>query len=140
MRNSQDGCDDYIPSSMIWLQGNQLYSRVKVGPVCSAVTTTFPSLATVSAGVWHRVVIQANWQSDTSGYYKLWLDGVKILEEFGILTTMADSREFSFRVGLYANAWHDQNTITGSQTFRQVWVDEIGIGSTFADADPAQWS
>jgi hypothetical protein len=47
-----------------------------------------------------------------------------------------DGREFDFRVGLYANGWHDDGKMLGSQPFRQVWFDEIGIGSEFADADP----
>ena len=133
-------CDDYIPTSMVWLVGNQLYSRVKAGAVCSPTTTQFPNLATVSAGAWHKVVIQASWKSDNTGYYKLWFDGTKVLEVYNIATTLADDRPFQFRAGLYANGWHDNGYIVGSQTTRQVWYDQIGSGSTFADADPDQWS
>ncbi|KAJ6467807.1 polysaccharide lyase-domain-containing protein [Mycena sanguinolenta] len=97
------GCDDWMPSSMVWIIGDQLASRVKTGSICSQAITEFKNLATVSAGVWHKVVIQANWQNDDTGYYKLWLDGVKVLEE-------------------------------------QVWYDQIGMGTAFADADPDQWS
>ncbi|KAL1873104.1 hypothetical protein VTK73DRAFT_1109 [Phialemonium thermophilum] len=132
------GCDDWMPSSMIWLQGNQLYSRVKQGSVCNQRITTFPNLGTVSAGVWHRIIIQANWQSDTTGYYKIWLDGVKVLEQYNIITTVDDDREFEFHLGLYANGWHDDGGMKGTQPFRQVWYDEIGMGTTFADADPDQ--
>ncbi|MCP3102653.1 polysaccharide lyase [Myxococcus sp. K15C18031901] len=136
---SDTGCDDYMPSSMVWLQGNQLFTRVKQGTVCNQKTVTFGNLATVTAGEWHKVVIQAKWASDDSGYYKLWFDGVKVLEQYNLVTTVADDRAFQFRVGLYANGWHDSGSMQGSQGTRSVWFDEIGVGTTFADADPAQW-
>ncbi|CAI7653961.1 unnamed protein product [Penicillium palitans] len=68
---SDTNCDDYMPSSMVWLVGDQLYTRVKQGSICSQKTVTFPSLATISAGVWHKVEIQATWKSDGTGQYKL---------------------------------------------------------------------
>ncbi|UDD57320.1 hypothetical protein AFCA_004823 [Aspergillus flavus] len=40
------GCDDYMPSSMVWLIGDQLFTRVKTGSVCAQKTTTFSNLAT----------------------------------------------------------------------------------------------
>ena len=63
------------------------------------------------------------------------------LERFGIATTIADpaNRPFQFRVGLYANGWHDQGTMVGSQGTRSVYFDQIGVGTAFADADPNQW-
>ncbi|KAL3418735.1 glucuronan lyase a [Phlyctema vagabunda] len=135
---SDTGCDDYMPSSMVWLVGNQLYSRVKQGSICAQRTVTFPNLATVTAGVWHKIVIQSDWQSDGTGYYKLWFDGAKVLEEYNLATTIDDSRYFQFRVGLYANGWHDDGGMKGTQGTRQVWYDEIAAGTTFADADPGQ--
>ncbi|KAJ7018456.1 polysaccharide lyase [Mycena alexandri] len=137
---SDTGCDDFMPSSMVWIVGNQLASRVKTNTVCAQVTTEFMNLATVSAGTWHKVEIQANWQNDGTGYYKLWFDGVEVLQEFNIDTTIDDTREFQFRVGLYANGWFDDGGMLGTQPLRQVWYDQIGIGSVFADADPDQWS
>lgn len=133
------GCDDWMPSSMVWIVGDQLATRVKTGSICDQHTTEWKNLATVSAGVWHRVEIQASWQSDGSGFYKLWFDGNKVLEKYNIQTTINDGREFEFHLGLYANGWHDDGGMKGSQPFRQVWYDEIGMGSTFADADPNQW-
>lgn len=136
---SDTGCDDFSPTSMVWINGNQLKTRVKYGTICAQHVTTFSESATVSAGVWHRVVIQASWRSDNTGFYKLWFDGTKILEHYNIATTLDDPRAFQFRVGLYANSWHDDHRMVGSQGTRQVWYDQIGAGSTFADADPAQW-
>ncbi|KAG0558699.1 hypothetical protein KC19_10G047600 [Ceratodon purpureus] len=136
---SDTGCDDYSPTSMVWIKGNQLYTRVKYGNICDQHTTTFDPLASVSAGEWHKIVIQASWKSDNTGFYKLWFDGVKKLEQYNIATTLDDGRYFQFRVGLYANGWHDENKMVGSQGTRQVWYDQVGAGSTFADADPDQW-
>jgi hypothetical protein len=133
------GCDDWMPSSMVWLVGNQLYTRVKQGTICAQKTQTFSNLATVTAGAWHKIVIQSSWKSDGTGFYKMWFDGVKVLEKLNIATTIADDRAFQFRVGLYANGWHDDKTMKGTQGTRQVWYDEIAAGTTFADADPDQW-
>ncbi|KAL3464854.1 polysaccharide lyase [Aspergillus heterothallicus] len=136
---TDSGCDDWMPSTMIWLQGNQLYTRVKTGTICNQAITTFPNLATVSAGQWHKIVLQVDWESDATGYFKVWFDGVKVLESYNIQTTIAHDRQFQFRIGLYANGWHDEGRLVGSQGFRQVWYDEIGKGTVFADADPDQW-
>ncbi|KAL4909652.1 hypothetical protein BDW74DRAFT_42187 [Aspergillus multicolor] len=136
---TDSGCEDWMPSTMIWLQGNQLYSRVKTGTICNQSTRTFSNLATVTAGEWHKIVLQVNWQSGNTGYFKVWLDGAKVFEIYNIATTIAHDRAFQFRAGLYANSWHDQGYLEGSQGTRQVWYDEIAAGTTFADADPDQW-
>lgn len=138
---SNTGCDDYAPTSMVWIVGDQLYSRVKFGKICDHVPpTTFKNLATITPGVWYKVEIQASWKTDGTGYYKIWLNGSSVLAQYNIDTTLEDDREFQFRVGLYANGWHDdQGGMKGSQGTRQVWYDEIAAGSTFADADPDQW-
>ncbi|OTA88544.1 polysaccharide lyase family 20 protein [Hypoxylon sp. CO27-5] len=134
--------EDYMPGAMVWIEGNQLTTRVKYGEVCptsSQKIKSFTNLKTVTAGEWHRVEIQANWQSDNTGYYKLWYDGEKVVEAYNLPTNVGDGRAFQFRVGLYANGWHDSG-YEGTQGTRQVWYDQIAAGSTFADADPAGWS
>ncbi|CAG7943781.1 unnamed protein product [Penicillium salamii] len=133
------GCDDYMPSSMVWILGDQLYTRVKQGSICSQKTVTFPKLATISAGKWHKIEIQATWKSDGTGVYKLWLDGKNVLDKSSLATTIDDDRAFQFRVGLYANGWHDDKGMKGSQGKRQIWYDQIAAGSSFADADADQW-
>lgn len=134
------GDDDWMPSSMLWLQGNKLTSRIVSGqyrqPDCGRTITRFDNLATVSAGEWHRVVIQASWKSDATGYYKIWFDGVKVFERYNVATTINDDSLFQFRVGLYANSWYDEKKMLGSQPFRQVWYDEVAIGTEFKDANP----
>ena len=147
-------CDDWMPTSMIWIYGHELHTRVKAGSNCNQVANPSNSLNTggggwvipttlgggsplwVSAGVWHTVEIQAYWTSGTNGYYKIWYDGVKLFERYNIATTTNDYQPFEFHVGLYANGWHDDGYMAGSQGTRSIWYDQIGIGGTFADANP----
>jgi polysaccharide lyase-like protein len=133
------GCDTWMPSTMIWLSGSGLHTRVKTGTPCAQVTTKFTGLASVTAGVWHRVLVQSNWQSDASGYFKLWYDGAKVLERYNIQTTVDDGRAFQFRAGLYANGWHDQGYMEGTQGTRQIWYDQIAAATTYAEANPSGW-
>jgi hypothetical protein len=139
------GCSEtFMPSSMVWVYGNTLNTRRKYGaacPVSSQHITQYNNVATVSAGVWHTIEIQANWQSDNTGYYKLWFDGTKVVEEYNCQTTVADpnNRYFRMDTGIYANSWHDDGHMTGTQGTRYAYFDEIGWGSTFADANPAAW-
>ncbi|KAI2638199.1 polysaccharide lyase [Xylaria nigripes] len=136
------GCSEtFMPGAMIWLEGDQLTARVKFGEVCptsSQHIQTFSNLATVTAGEWHRIVLQADWQSDNTGYFKFWYDGQKVSETYNIPTTVSDGREFQFRVGLYANGWHDSG-YQGTQAMREIWYDQIGAGTEFSDADPSGW-
>jgi Polysaccharide lyase len=138
---SNTGCDDWMPTTMMWIAGTNLHTRVKSGTVCSQSIQTFNNIASVSVAAWHRVVIQANWQSDSTGYFKVWFDGTKVLEQYNLPTTIFDPqfRRYSFRVGMYANAWHDQHRMEGTQGTRSWFIDQVGIGTTFADANPSAW-
>lgn len=137
---SDNNCGEgWQPSTMVWIAGNKLATRRNFGSgPCNRQTISYTNLATVTSGVWHRIVIQASWQSNTTGFLKLWYDGTKVFEQFNIATTIDDTRYYRMDVGLYANSWYDQDTLVGSGN-RQAWFDQIGTGSTFADADPAQW-
>jgi hypothetical protein len=66
-------------------------------------------------------------------------DGVKVAKIYNVPTMINDGRAFDFHIGLYANGWHDDGGMKGTQGTRQVWYDEISVGTTFADADPASW-
>lgn len=136
---TDSSCEDWMPSSMVWIYGTQLNTRVKHGTLCNQSTTSFNNLASVSRGVWHKIVIQAKWESDNTGYYKMWYDGNKVLEEYNRPTMINEDEWFQMRVGLYASGWYDDGYMAGSQSERQVWFDQIGAGTTFADADPDQW-
>jgi hypothetical protein len=126
---------------MMWIMGNQLSTRVKSGTVCSQQITTFNNIATISKGQWHTVVIQASWRSDSTGFFKVWFDGTKVLERYNLATTIADpqNRAFSFRVGMYANGWHDQHGMVGTQGTRTWYMDQIAIGTAYADVNPGSW-
>ena len=134
------GCTKLVPTSRIWLVGNQLYSRVNTGSPCSATATVFPNLATVSADDWHRVVIHASWKSGATGFYKVWFDGEKVLDVSNIATTVADDTPLNFRIGLNAISWTNDGGLVGTQSTRKVWIDQIGAGSTYEDAGPGQWT
>ncbi|KAL9619212.1 MAG: hypothetical protein Q9160_006147 [Pyrenula sp. 1 TL-2023] len=145
-KDSHNTCKEgWLPSMMMWVAGNQLRTRRKGNSMCGPWTQKYDyeeyTVGTVIPGKWHRVVIQGSWKSDESGYYKVWFDGVKQVEALGKITTYKDegkAHHFQFSVGLYANSWHDQEKLVGQGT-RQLWIDEVGIGSEFKDADPNQW-
>ncbi|EED17189.1 integral membrane protein [Talaromyces stipitatus ATCC 10500] len=132
------GCDDWMPSSMVWVIGDQLATRVKYGSICNQQIQEWKGLKTVTPGEWHTIVIQANWQSDSTGFYKMWYDGEKVVNELNLATMIDDARPFDFHIGIYANGWHDQKKNLGTQNTREIWIDSVGIGSTFADADPTK--
>lgn len=134
------GCDDWMPSSMVWVIGDQLATRVKYGSVCAQQNKEWKNLKTVTPGVWHTIVIQANWQSDDTGLYKMWYDGEKVVNEYNLPTMIDDGRPFDFHVGIYANGWHDDGGMKGTQGTRQIWIDNVAMGTTFADADPSKVS
>lgn len=69
----------------------------------------------------------------------MWFDGNKVYEHYNIATRTNDDAVFAFRVGLYANGWHDDKKMVGNQGVRQVWYDEVAVGTTFADVDPDQY-
>jgi hypothetical protein len=134
----------------MWVQGTELRVRRKGGNMCgtnsdSKWTVGYDyeeySVGTITPGEWYKVVIQASWQSTPTGFLKVWLNGTKTVEEYNVITTYLDEEKeghFQFSVGLYANSWHDQKKLVGSGT-RQLWIDEVGIGSEFKDVDPDQW-
>ena len=41
-------------------------------------------------------------------------------------------------MGLYSNGFKDDGYMEGNQPFRQVWYDEISVGTTYKDVDPDQ--
>ncbi|KAH8691452.1 polysaccharide lyase [Talaromyces proteolyticus] len=132
------GCDDWMPSSMVWVIGDQLATRVKYGSICNQQLKEWKNLKTVTPGEWHTIVINANWQSDNTGYYHMWYDGEKVVNATNLPTMIDDSRAFDFHVGIYANGWHDDKGMKGTQSTREIWIDSVGIGTTFADADPTR--
>lgn len=109
------------------------------GNNCHRDFVGFDNIAKIEGGQWYKVIIQAKWSSNNDGYFKLWLNGNKIVERYNVATTVSGNDQFQFRVGLYANGWRDGgNRLEGNQGFRQVWYDEIAVGTTYKDVDPDQ--
>ncbi|KAL2173013.1 polysaccharide lyase family 20 protein [Thermothelomyces heterothallicus CBS 202.75] len=134
-----DQCDSYMPSTMFWAEGTKLFTRLKTGSVCNQKTTKLPLNVTLTAGEWHKVVIEARWASDSTGYFRLSYDGEQVVDVQNVATTVSEDVPFQFRVGLYANGWHDDNGMKGTQGFRQVFYDKIAIATTEKEADPDSW-
>ncbi|KAK3305005.1 polysaccharide lyase-domain-containing protein [Chaetomium strumarium] len=135
-------CDAFMPSTMVWAEGRRLFTRLKSGSVCDQTTTELPldGVAPLSAGEWHTVVLGASWTSEaTNGSLQVWVDGKQVLDQRGVATTVAEDVPFQFRVGLYANGWHDDKGMKGSQGVRRVFYDKVAIATTKDEADPEKW-
>jgi hypothetical protein len=134
-----DKCDSFMPTTMFWAEGTKLFTRLKSGSVCNQKTKELPLDVTLTAGDWHKVIIEASWKSDATGFLRLWFNGKQVLDEQNVATTVSEDVPFQFRVGLYANGWHDDKEMKGSQGFRQVFYDKIAIATTKDEADPDLW-
>ena len=55
------------------------------------------------------------------------------MDEKDIGTIIDNDRGFQFRVGLYANGWHDDKQMKGCHGTRNVWYDGIAAGTTLVD-------
>jgi hypothetical protein len=154
-------CDDFSPTTMIWINGSKLFARTKRGQMIAGqscppsdqkwncdlgancqptdsfqLQSASSNIGEIKAGVWYRLVFHVKWKSDKTGVFQAWLNGTQVADRSGVTTLLDDHREYEFRVGLYANSWHDDEKMVGNQPQRQLWIDEMGVGSTFADADP----
>lgn len=143
-RSGSDNCgDDWMPSTMIWITGHELHTRIVNGVYrgsnCKRSVIPYDNLGQIQAGKWHKIIIQAKWADDASGWFKMWLDGKLVVNKSNMATTVSGNDQFQYRVGLYANSWKDQgNKLEGNQGFRQVWYDEISVGTEYKDVDPDQ--
>jgi hypothetical protein len=124
---------------MTEIRNTQIGTRVTYGDPCNRQHTHFPDLGAVSAGTWHRVVIRGKWESNTTGIFQFWYDGVKKVDKTGIATFPNTTLSLTGVYGLYANGWHDQDTMVGTQGTRDVYYDSVRVASTYDEADPAQW-
>ncbi|KAJ6780417.1 hypothetical protein PWT90_02304 [Aphanocladium album] len=142
-RPGSNNCGDLdMPSTMLWIAGHQLHSRLVQGPYiggnCHRNFVDLPNLGEIKPGKWHKVIIQAKWEDNGSGFFKLWFDGNKVVEKNNLVTTVSGDWRFQYRVGGYMNSWKDSGHMEGNQPFRQIWYDEISVGTTFKDVDPDQ--
>ncbi|KAF7591737.1 hypothetical protein BBP40_001181 [Aspergillus hancockii] len=89
----------YMPYTMFFVRDNQLHAFIMTGTPCSPKFNYLSNLAAVTAGQWHKVILQAKWRADETGYLKIWFDGVNVLQKYNIMTTLDDDRVFRFAVG-----------------------------------------
>jgi len=135
-----------VPTTMIWLQNDKLYIRLRSGVVCveDAGSVHEFKIGTVVPGQWHTIVFGVNWHKKEKGWFKVWFDKKLRVDEENIKTFMdVDDRLFQFRVGIYPNWWtwdHSGHPFIqpGRQKHKELYIDHIGFGPEFADADP--WS
>ncbi|RHZ46213.1 uncharacterized protein CDV56_101064 [Aspergillus thermomutatus] len=94
---SDADCDVYRPPGLLWVQGDQLYANLVTGTPCEPEISTF-GLGTVKVGRWYTVSVLVKWGVDGTGDLRLWVDGEKVLEEWGVDTIMDDGRVFWFEM------------------------------------------
>jgi len=136
----------FLARTVMWVNGTSLVTRRKGNKMCGPWTQgvdyeEYTISNGITPGQWYKIVIQASWQSAATGFFRVWIDGVKTVDDNNIITTYVDTNKahhFQFSCGLYAYSWHDEHRLVGSGD-RQVWIDEVGIGTEMADADPDQW-
>lgn len=91
-----------MPSTMFWITGHNLHTRLVNGQYrgndCHRNFVGFDNVAQIQGGQWYRVIIQARWSSGNDGYFKIWLDGKKIVERYNVATTVSGNDQFQFRV------------------------------------------
>lgn len=135
------GCSGGQPTTMTSLRNyDDLVTRIVTGPsACQRTTTNFTVVTAVSKGVWHRVTFRGKWRSDYTGVFTFWYDGSQKLNKTNTKTHPADDYSLNLAVGNYANAWHDQDKMEGTQSTRDIFVDHIRVATSYAEADPASW-
>ena len=132
-----------VPSTMVWIQNDELYTKLRSGDPCHDTYNIEEfKIGRVTPGEWHSVVIGAYWHKDKVGWFKVWYDQQLKLDKQFIKTFMdTDDRSFEFRVGLYPNwyNWNDEGhpfIKESGQRKKVIYMDKIGYGQTFSDADP----
>jgi hypothetical protein len=96
----------------------------------------------VVPGQWHTVVFGVHWHKEKEGWFKVWFDKTLRIDEENIKTLVdVDDRLFQFRVGIYPNWWTPDGKghpmiKPGSQRHKELYIDHIGFGPDFTDADP----
>jgi len=133
-----------VPSTMFWLQGDMLYSRIRMGTPCKDGLDQRMEfkVGKVMPGVWHALVFGAHWSKRDDGWFTVWLDRKLRVDKMNLPTFMkVDHRLFQFRVGIYPNWWtwdHSGHPFIqpGHQKKKVIYIDSIGYGPSITDADP----
>jgi Polysaccharide lyase len=81
-------------------------------------------------GKWTDFVVHANWQTDSSGYFEIWMNGTKVVDWHGVTAPNNGGLNPYWKAGLYY----------GTNENRTIYVDEMRMGdssSSFDEVDPA---
>jgi hypothetical protein len=133
------GCSGGQPITMTHLMNRNFITRITTGPDgCTRSHQSF-TVAQMTAGTWHRVVIHGKWRSDNTGTFQFWYDGSQKVNKTNVKTCPAADTVFNLAVGNYSNGWHDDKKMVGTQGTRDVFVDHVRVATSYAEADPGQW-
>jgi len=92
---------EWTPTTMVWIRGNKLFTRVRYGSICENRQQTIFKLGKVVPGKWHTLVLGVSWEKLNKGFFQAWFDGSLIVDLKNIATTVdIDKRYFQFRVGI----------------------------------------
>ncbi|WP_433428728.1 polysaccharide lyase [Nonomuraea sp. CA-141351] len=95
------------------------------------------AFADMPRGRWVRIVTRLKMTG--SGILEIWVDGVKKVSQTGDWSTSWNgSPSIRWSTGIYAGAWSTQPP--KGQSDLSVYHDSLRIATTYAEADPANWS
>lgn len=134
------GCSGGQPTTMTRVYGHALNTRIVTGPDgCTRTAQYFTVVTNVTPGVWHTIVIHGNWQATNTGVFEFWYDGVRKLDKENVPTIPNDTTVFNLAVGNYSTSWHDDGYMLGTQGTRDIYIDQVRVADSYAEADPAAW-
>jgi len=126
------------PVSKSYFSGSTLKIEVTTGTACSSHGTSYTVASGVTAGVWHRLVYRYRLGSDSAGQLQYWVDGTKKFERLNTANIPNMSDPVRWSLGLYAAQWF-QRALEGTQSTRDVFVDQARVTSSYTEANPSGW-
>jgi hypothetical protein len=104
----QDNPKIAVPTTMIWIQNDEVHMRIRSGSVCiedKEHEATF-RIGKAHPGEWNTIVLGVLWHNKKHGWMKLWYNQKLVVSEMDIMTTInVDDRLYQWRLGMYPN-WY----------------------------------
>jgi hypothetical protein len=124
------------PATKVWIRGKTLFTRVRTGDVClQSGNLREYAIGRLHPGVWQTVVLAAHWTKNEDGFFKVWVNGEKILSRREIATMPdIDDRRFALRIGMYPNTWHIVKAKDGEYAYvrqkeKTIFIDDVVFGT-----------
>ena len=133
------GCSGGQPTTQIKLRDTALEVRIAWADPCARQLAYYTMAPSVTPGVWHRVVMRGKWRSDNTGVFQAWYDGSQTVNVSNVPTIPPTDKNYTFVAGLYADGWHDDGLMEGTQGTRDMLFDNVRVATTYAEAEPASW-